>query len=103
MTTGVDGGAKRQICSVLLERAEAGSARVVVSAGFEEAATVCARMLVLRNDLITAEVSGPAITVQRLLSLVSGDLVHIEPLNEREIAMFACMPPNGCPKRLQDS
>jgi ribose transport system ATP-binding protein len=45
LTAGVDGGTKRQIYSVLLERAEAGSALVVLSTGFEEVATVCARVL----------------------------------------------------------
>ena len=48
-TAGVDLGAKRQIYSVLRERAEAGTALLVVSTDFEEVATVCTRVLVFRH------------------------------------------------------
>ena len=71
-TAGVDVGAKRQIYEVLRERAEAGSALVVVSTDFEEVATVCTRVLVFRNGLIAAELTGDQITVERLLALAAG-------------------------------
>jgi ribose transport system ATP-binding protein len=71
-TAGVDVGAKRQIYGVLRERAEAGSALIVVSTDFEEVATVCTRVLVFRNGLIAAELTGPDITVERLLALAAG-------------------------------
>ena len=71
-TAGVDVGAKRQIYAVLRERAEAGTALVVVSTDFEEVATVCTRVLVFRNGLIAAELTGDDIRVGRLLALAAG-------------------------------
>jgi ribose transport system ATP-binding protein len=71
-TAGVDVGAKRQIYGVLRERAQAGTALIVVSTDFEEVATVCTRVLVFRNGLIAAELQGTQITVERLLSLAAG-------------------------------
>jgi ribose transport system ATP-binding protein len=75
-TAGVDVGAKRQIYGVLRERADAGSALIVVSTDFEEVATVCTRVLVFRNGLIAAELVGADITVQRLLALAAGGAAH---------------------------
>jgi len=75
-TAGVDVGAKRQIYGVLRERAEAGTALVVVSTDFEEVATVCTRVLVFRNGLIAAELRGAGITVERLLTLAAGGVAH---------------------------
>jgi ribose transport system ATP-binding protein len=71
-TAGVDVGAKRQIYGLLRERADAGSALVVVSTDFEEVATVCTRVLVFRSGLIAAELRGDAITTARLLALAAG-------------------------------
>ncbi|MEY4748738.1 MAG: hypothetical protein RIQ60_952 [Pseudomonadota bacterium] len=71
-TAGVDVGAKRQIYALLRERADAGSALVVVSTDFEEVATVCTRVLVFRNGLIAAELRGDAINTARLLALAAG-------------------------------
>ena len=75
-TAGVDVGAKRQIYGVLRERAEAGTALIVVSTDFEEVATVCTRVLVFRNGLIAAELVGEHITVERLLALAAGGAAH---------------------------
>ena len=75
-TAGVDVGAKRQIYGVLRERAEAGSALIVVSTDFAEVATVCTRVLVFRNGLIAAELQGADITVARLLSLAAGGAMN---------------------------
>jgi ribose transport system ATP-binding protein len=71
-TAGVDVGAKRQIYGVLRERAEAGTALVVVSTDFEEVATVCTRVLVFRDGRIAAELTGDDIRVGRLLALAAG-------------------------------
>ena len=71
-TAGVDVGAKRQIYGLLRERADAGSALVVVSTDFEEVATVCTRVLVFRDGRIAAELRGDDITVGRLLALAAG-------------------------------
>jgi ribose transport system ATP-binding protein len=69
-------GAKRQIYGVLRQRAEAGTALVVVSTDFEEVATVCNRVLVFRDGLIAAELTGDDITVGRLLALAAGGSAH---------------------------
>ena len=71
-TAGVDVGAKRQIYGVLRERADSGSALIVVSTDFEEVATVCTRVLVFRNGRVVAELAGGQITVERLLALAAG-------------------------------
>ncbi len=75
-TAGVDVGAKRQIYSVLRQRAEAGTALVVVSTDFEEVATVCNRVLVFRDGLIAAELTGADINVETLLALAAGGSAH---------------------------
>lgn len=75
-TAGVDVGAKRQIYGVLRERADAGTALIVVSTDFEEVATVCTRVLVFRDGLIAAELTGTDITVERLLALAAGGAAH---------------------------
>jgi ribose transport system ATP-binding protein len=80
-TAGVDVGAKRQIYGVLRERAEAGTALVVVSTDFEEIATVCTRVLVFRDGLIAAELTGDAITVEKLLALAAGAAVAHEEIS----------------------
>ena len=71
-TAGVDVGAKRQIYGVLRERAQAGTALVVVSTDFEEIATVCSRVLVFRDGRIAAVLHGAQISVARLLALAAG-------------------------------
>jgi ribose transport system ATP-binding protein len=78
-TAGVDVGAKRQIYEIVRERADAGTAIVVVSTDFEEVATVCTRVLVFRAGLIAAELAGDAITVENLLTLAAGGTAHTAP------------------------
>ena len=85
LTRGVDVGAKRQIYGVLRERAEAGSALIVVSTDFEEVATVCTRVLVFRDGLIAAELTGDDVTVERLLALAAGGALHAEKKNTGEV------------------
>ena len=85
-TAGVDVGAKRQIYGVLRERAQAGSALIVVSTDFEEVATVCTRVLVFRNGLIAAELRGADITTQQLLALAAGGAAHRESAVGEEVA-----------------
>jgi ribose transport system ATP-binding protein len=73
-TAGVDVGAKRQIYSLLRQRAAAGGALLIVSTDFEEVATLCTRVLVFRNGRITAQLTGEHITTSRLLALAAGSL-----------------------------
>lgn len=75
-TAGVDVGAKQQIYGVLRQRAQTGTALVVVSTDFEEVATVCSRVLVFRDGLIAAELTGTDITVEALLALAAGGAAH---------------------------
>lgn len=71
-TAGVDVGAKRQIYALLRERAAAGGTLVVMSTDFEEVATLCTRVLVFRDGLIAAELTGDDINVPSLLTLAAG-------------------------------
>lgn len=71
-TAGVDVGAKRQIYALLRERAMAGGTLVVMSTDFEEVATLCTRVLVFRDGVIAAELTGDAISVPSLLTLAAG-------------------------------
>ena len=84
-TAGVDVGAKRQIYGVLRERAEAGSALIVVSTDFEEVATVCTRVLVFRDGLIAATLVGAEITVERLLAMAAGGALHADTQHTEEV------------------
>ena len=84
-TAGVDVGAKRQIYGVLRERAEAGSALIVVSTDFEEVATVCTRVLVFRDGLIAATLVGADVTVERLLALAAGGVLHANSKHTQEV------------------
>ena len=81
-TAGVDVGAKRQIYRVLRERADAGTALVVVSTDFEEVATVCTRVLVFRNGRVAAQLIGADITVERLLALAAGGAANAPKAHE---------------------
>ncbi len=81
-TAGVDVGAKRQIYRVLRERADAGTALVVVSTDFEEVATVCTRVLVFRNGRVAAQLIGVDITVERLLALAAGGAANAPKAHE---------------------
>jgi ribose transport system ATP-binding protein len=85
-TAGVDVGAKRQIYALLKQKAEAGGALLVVSTDFEEVATVCNRVLVFRDGLVTAELRGADITVARLLSTAAGAAAPSDPMHSEEVA-----------------
>jgi ribose transport system ATP-binding protein len=77
-TAGVDVGAKRQIYELLCQRADAGSAIVVVSTDYEEVATVCTRVLVFRGGRIAAELRGHDITIGQLLALSAGSAADVK-------------------------
>ena len=71
-TAGVDVGAKRLIYDILRESACGGTALLVVSTDFEEIAHLCTRVLVFRNGLVCAELTGADIRIGRLLALAAG-------------------------------
>jgi ribose transport system ATP-binding protein len=67
-TAGVDIGAKGVIHRILRGLAAEGAGVLVVSSDFEEVATLCDRALVVGRGLITADLAGPALTLESLLT-----------------------------------
>jgi ribose transport system ATP-binding protein len=67
-TAGVDIGAKEVIHRMLRDLAAEGAGVLVVSSDFEEVATLCDRALVIGRGMITADLAGPALTLESLLT-----------------------------------
>jgi ribose transport system ATP-binding protein len=61
-TRGVDIGAKTQIYGIILEAARAGTSFLIASSDAEELATICDRVLVLRNGRVAALLEGDALS-----------------------------------------
>ncbi|GKQ40562.1 sugar ABC transporter ATP-binding protein [Streptomyces sp. A012304] len=70
-TASVDVGAKAAIHRLLDEALAAGLAVLLVSTDFEEVTTVCRRALVFVRGSVTAELSGPSLTVAGLTRAAS--------------------------------
>ncbi|MEX1652708.1 sugar ABC transporter ATP-binding protein [Streptomyces pseudovenezuelae] len=70
-TAGVDVGAKVAIHRLLDDALAAGLAVLLISTDFEEVAGVCRRALVFVRGSVTAELSGPALTVAGLTRAAS--------------------------------
>ncbi|MYU27651.1 MULTISPECIES: sugar ABC transporter ATP-binding protein [Streptomyces] len=70
-TASVDIGAKAAVHRLLDEALAAGLAVLLVSTDFEEVAGVCRRALVFVRGSVTAELSGPALTVAGLTRAAS--------------------------------
>ncbi|MDQ0905129.1 ribose transport system ATP-binding protein [Streptomyces canus] len=70
-TASVDIGAKAAIHRLLQEALEAGLAVLLLSTDFEEVASLCRRTLVFVRGAVTAELSGPALTVTELTRAAS--------------------------------
>ncbi|MEU2061271.1 sugar ABC transporter ATP-binding protein [Streptomyces sp. NPDC013455] len=70
-TASVDVGAKAAVHRLLDEALAAGLAVLLVSADFEEVADVCRRALVFVRGSVTAELSGPGLTVAGLTRAAS--------------------------------
>jgi energy-coupling factor transporter ATP-binding protein EcfA2 len=67
-TVGVDIGAKGVIHRMLCDLAAEGAGVLVVSSDFEEAVTLCDRALVVGRGVITADLEGPGLTLESLLT-----------------------------------
>lgn len=67
-TQGVDVGSRSQIYGLLTETARAGVGVIVCSAEAAELETVCDRVLVLRDGGIVAELTGGALTEDRIVA-----------------------------------
>lgn len=63
---GVDIGARKEIFGRMREAAEAGTSIVMASSEFEDLAHVCDRVLVFRHGRLVSELSGDALTEDRL-------------------------------------
>ncbi|WP_406120678.1 sugar ABC transporter ATP-binding protein [Streptomyces canus] len=70
-TASVDVGAKASIHRLLQEALEAGLAVLLLSTDFDEVASLCRRTLVFVRGTVTAELSGPALTVAGLTRAAS--------------------------------
>lgn len=66
-TAGVDVGAKRAIYDALIQAAASGSAILLSTSDFDEAASMCDRVLVLRGGMLGASVSRAEASSDRLL------------------------------------
>lgn len=69
-TQGVDVGAKREIYAMLDKTLDKGHAVVMVSSDLEEVAGVCSRALIFNRGAISAELSRPEMSLNKLISLV---------------------------------
>lgn len=67
-TAGVDIGAKGIIHRMLRDIAAEGAAVLVVSSDYEEVASLCDRALVMGRGTIMADLAGPALTLESLLT-----------------------------------
>ena len=72
-TQGVDAGAQTEIYELLIEAARAGAAVVVASSDTKELAQICDRALVMRDGVVSAELSGDEINESALISAVIDD------------------------------
>jgi ribose transport system ATP-binding protein len=70
-TRGVDVGAKAEIHRILRDLASAGVGVVVISSELPELIGLCDRVLVVREGRIAGEVTGEAMTEQRIMVLAS--------------------------------
>jgi ribose transport system ATP-binding protein len=70
-TASVDVGAKAAIHRLLDEALASGLAILLVSTDFEEVAALCRRALVFVRGTVTAELSGPSLTVAGLTRAAS--------------------------------
>jgi ribose transport system ATP-binding protein len=68
-TQGVDAGAKKEILEIVKGVAAAGAAVVIASAEYEQLASVCHRVLVLRDGRVESELAGADVTEDRILEL----------------------------------
>ena len=70
-TAGVDVGAKAEIYRLLDHALDSGLSVIVVSTDFEEVARLCRRALVFSRGRIVAELTGEAVSIERLIHAAS--------------------------------
>ncbi|MDO8542111.1 MAG: sugar ABC transporter ATP-binding protein [Opitutaceae bacterium] len=67
-TRGVDVAARRSIYALLRERAAAGQSILIASSDYDELATLCDRVIVLSNGVVTGEFSPPTLTPEAFMA-----------------------------------
>jgi ribose transport system ATP-binding protein len=72
-TQGVDVGAKAELHCQLIKSAQAGMAAVVSSTDLDELATVCSRVLVLRNGRISEQLTGTRIAASEITKSIMAE------------------------------
>jgi ABC-type sugar transport system ATPase subunit len=72
-TQGVDAGAQTEIYELLVKAARRGAAVVVASSDTKELAHICDRVLVMRDGVISSELSGADISESALIAAVIDD------------------------------
>jgi ribose transport system ATP-binding protein len=78
-TQGVDVGARRLIFSIIADLSKAGAAVLLVSVEHEDLARLSHRVLVLRDGVVGAEISGSDLSKEKITeeSLISArDVAH---------------------------
>ncbi|MFT3974000.1 MAG: sugar ABC transporter ATP-binding protein [Amaricoccus sp.] len=70
-TAGVDVGAKAEIYGLMARALDEGLGVIVVSTDFEEVAQICHRALVFSRGRIVAELTGPALTTEAVITAAS--------------------------------
>ena len=71
-TRGIDIGAKAEISALIQELCREGMSLLFISSELEEVAALCSRVIVLRDRQKIAELSGPQVTEEAILTKVAG-------------------------------
>jgi ribose transport system ATP-binding protein len=66
-TSGVDPGARETIFTILREAADAGLAVLLFSTELDQLASMCSRVLVLKDGLVATELTGPDLTRESVI------------------------------------
>ncbi|MCY4446812.1 MAG: sugar ABC transporter ATP-binding protein [Rhodobacteraceae bacterium] len=72
-TRGVDVGAKAEIYQIIRQLAENGLAILVISSELSEIVGLCTRVLVMREGIITGDVSGEDITEETIMKFATAE------------------------------
>jgi len=75
-TMGVDVGAKAEIYKILADGAAKGASCIVVSSDLDELAQICDRVLAFSAGRIVAEIGRDDLTVEAIISEISGAAAH---------------------------
>jgi ribose transport system ATP-binding protein len=72
-TQGVDAGAQAEVYALLVEAARGGAAVVVASSDAKELAEICDRVVIMRDGVVSAELTGGEIGESALIAAIVDD------------------------------